>query len=148
MLSDDTFRITEAHDQEDIVADQLDLFHGVTAQTELVTLFPTVVIDPWWARGDGRPRRTRGATPRYQRMTVGELLQLRPQDIAAQNAHCYLWPRAVFLPQAHELMRAWEFPMQSEREDGDPCLVDAERAASDQRRGRVLMPRGPREGAP
>jgi N6-adenosine-specific RNA methylase IME4 len=74
--------------------------------------FATVVIDPPWAYGDrlmsGRVR-TRGAANHYAVMAYGELRDLRVADVAAADAHLYLWTTNAFMAEALVLMRAWGF---------------------------------------
>ena len=42
-------------------------------------------------------------------MSLDELKDLAVADVAADNAHMYLWTTNAFLVEAHELMAAWGF---------------------------------------
>jgi N6-adenosine-specific RNA methylase IME4 len=74
--------------------------------------FSTLVIDPPWPYSDrlmSGVRRTRGAANHYPTMALDALRALRPQDVAADNAHLYVWATNAFMVEAHELMRTWGF---------------------------------------
>lgn len=70
--------------------------------------FQTFVADPPWQYGNTS---TRGAAENhYPTMTIGELCALDiVRDKAADQAHLYLWTTAGHLPQAFEVMEAWDF---------------------------------------
>lgn len=70
--------------------------------------FKTIYADPAWPeRGGGKIRR--GANRYYKTMTVKQIKALRVRDIAADNAHLYLWCTNNYLPDALEVMKAWGF---------------------------------------
>jgi len=74
--------------------------------------FSTLVIDPPWPYGDrlmsGRVR-TRGAANHYPVMSFEAMRDLRPQDVAEPDAHCYVWTTNAFMGEALELIRGWGF---------------------------------------
>jgi N6-adenosine-specific RNA methylase IME4 len=67
--------------------------------------FRTIVIDPPW-QYSGAPERVR---PVYATMSQKELLALPVRSWADDPAHLYLWTTNADLPDAFELMEAWEF---------------------------------------
>jgi len=74
--------------------------------------FSTLVIDPPWPYADrlmSGVRRTRGAANHYDVMSFEALRALRPQDVAAPDAHCYCWTTNAFMGEALELLSGWEF---------------------------------------
>jgi N6-adenosine-specific RNA methylase IME4 len=70
--------------------------------------FRTFVADPPW-RYDG-PFPWSSVEDHYSTMTLDEMcsLDVVPEH-AADQAHLYLWTTAEHLPQAFEVMKAWEF---------------------------------------
>jgi len=42
-------------------------------------------------------------------MTLEEIKRLRVNDIAAADAHLYLWTTNAFMVESHEVARAWGF---------------------------------------
>jgi N6-adenosine-specific RNA methylase IME4 len=78
-----------------------------------------VVADPPWTYGNvnrvgiitrGRQKHLKPeAAQRYGVMSADELKALPVADLAEPNAHLYLWTTNPMLPEALELMRAWDF---------------------------------------
>lgn len=80
--------------------------------------YRTIVADPPWPqKGSGSLRGRHGwrdangsSRPMaYQTMTVDEIADLPVSDLAAPDAHLYLWTTNGFLPAAFDVMRAWGF---------------------------------------
>lgn len=87
--------------------------------------FGCIMADPPWAYSapgqfgctlEHRPNRDTtlnclgaGSRARYGAMTMEQLKSLRVQDVAADNAHLYLWTTNSFMVEAHDLARAWGF---------------------------------------
>lgn len=90
-----------------------------------MSAYATIVADPpWQYRSSGshlrnqfgaRPHsnqaesNTAGSESRYGALSVAELKRLPVADVAATDAHMYLWTTNSFLVEAHELMEAWGF---------------------------------------
>lgn len=87
-------------------------------------LFPTIVADPPWSYDDAkRPGSSKlhrpnsagtefaniGSAVRYGSMSMDELKALRVKDVAATDAHLYLWTTNAFICEAHDLARSWGF---------------------------------------
>lgn len=88
--------------------------------------YRTIVADPPWeqkggARFDGRGNDTRvrrevgtrtnsptEALP-YPTMTVAEITALPVGDLAAADAHLYLWATNRYVERAYDVIRAWGF---------------------------------------
>lgn len=71
-------------------------------------LYTTILADPPWPeRGGGKIKR--GADRHYELMTVKEIAALPVLDIAADNAHLYLWTTNNYLHDAMHVMEAWGF---------------------------------------
>ena len=62
---------------------------------------------PWNETGGGKIKR--GADKHYPLMKTRDIIALPVEEIAAQNAHLYLWTTNNFLPDALAVMKAWGF---------------------------------------
>jgi N6-adenosine-specific RNA methylase IME4 len=70
--------------------------------------FKTIYADPPWPEtGGGRIRR--GADRHYPLMSVADIMSLPVANVAADNAHIYMWTTNNFLGDAFAVMDAWEF---------------------------------------
>jgi N6-adenosine-specific RNA methylase IME4 len=69
--------------------------------------YKTIYADPPWTF---RHRTTRGAVP-YSTLSVQQLKDMGPQiqDLAATDAHLYMWVTHVHLPDALKIITAWGF---------------------------------------
>jgi N6-adenosine-specific RNA methylase IME4 len=82
-----------------------------------MTRYATILADPPWdvmagplngregfgdATGASRPLA-------YPSMTVEEIKALRVADVAADDAHLYLWTTNGYLPQSFDVVKAWGF---------------------------------------
>lgn len=87
-------------------------------------MYNTILADPPWQTKAGRPfagykvvdgtqifnsvdNRSRDLA--YSTMTVDEIAALSVGDIAAKDAHLYLWVTNQYLMQAHRVIDAWGF---------------------------------------
>lgn len=72
--------------------------------------YSTILLDPSWhfavrsTKGEGR-----SASQHYKTMTLDELKVLPVWDLAAKHCVMFMWVIDTHLPQALELMTAWEF---------------------------------------
>ena len=74
------------------------------------TQFATIVLDPPWDWGDeGDVDQFGRARPTYHTMTIDEVRALPVKDLAADNAHLYLWITNRSLPKGFDLLEAWGF---------------------------------------
>ena len=72
--------------------------------------FSTVVIDPPWDASVSDDNDIMGRSrPTYATMSLAEIAALPVGDVAAPNAHIYLWVTNRVLPLAFELLDAWDF---------------------------------------
>lgn len=81
--------------------------------------YATLVADPPWpyrtATTGRRPLPLRDPSWRgveqmgYSIMEMADLFALPVADLAAPNAHLYLWTTNAFMVEAHQLARAWRF---------------------------------------
>jgi N6-adenosine-specific RNA methylase IME4 len=79
-------------------------------QPESITRYPTIVLDPPWDWGDeGDADQFGRARPTYHTMTIDEIRALPISDLAADNAHIYLWITNRSLPKGFDLLAAWGF---------------------------------------
>lgn len=62
---------------------------------------------PWKESGGGRIKR--GADKHYNLMSTKDIMELPIINIAADNAHLYLWVTNNFLPDGLKVMEAWGF---------------------------------------
>ena len=72
--------------------------------------YATIVIDPPWDWGDeGDENQFGRARPLYQTMPLEEILALPISELAATNAHLYLWITNRSLPKGFMLLEKWGF---------------------------------------
>lgn len=84
-----------------------------------MTRYSTVVVDPPWPQKGAGPLKgghgegflgTTGSQPMpYSVMSLEEIAALPLGDIAARDAHLYLWATNGFLEDAYRVVRAWGF---------------------------------------
>lgn len=85
--------------------------------TDLHPPYATIVADPPWryeqggpyAPGGGRPFVRGLKPPGYSMMSVEEIAGIPVADLAAEDAHLYLWTTNRYMVAAHEIARAWGF---------------------------------------
>lgn len=69
--------------------------------------FGTILLDPPWKYSDTNAR---GAAERhYPTMSIAEILRLPIPDLAAVDAHVYMWATGSFLPTALSIIEHWGF---------------------------------------
>lgn len=73
--------------------------------------FRTVMADPPWHFDKGTGRGP--ATAHYPTMSLDQVADLPVVDLAAPDAHLYLWVPNTLLPQAFEVVTAWGFTYRS-----------------------------------
>lgn len=76
-------------------------------------LFDVLVVDPPWSYGKPTPERTcsRNVGARhYRTMSISDIIAVTPvANIAAPDAHLYLWTTNPKLPLAFDVMASWGF---------------------------------------
>lgn len=90
--------------------------------------FQTILADPPWrfANRTGKVAPEHKRLDRYGTMELKEIQALPVAEVAAKNAHLYLWVPNALLPEGIEVMRAWGFRYVSNiiwakrRKDGGP----------------------------
>jgi len=80
----------------------------VTMQFPTDRTYNTIYADPPWPEHGGGIIR-RGANRHYDLMSVREITELPVRDLAAGNAHLYLWTTNNYLHDAIHIMNAWGF---------------------------------------
>jgi N6-adenosine-specific RNA methylase IME4 len=78
-----------------------------------MTKYHTIVVDPPWRYkttlpGFGSLKAARSGVP-YDTLTIAEIVALPVGQLAARDAHLYLWTTGTHLPSAFEMVRAWGF---------------------------------------
>lgn len=71
--------------------------------------FGTILLDPPWRYGDKLPGPKRGAVKHYDVMTPGEIAALPIDELAAPDAHVYLWTTNSHVEDAYKILRIWGF---------------------------------------
>lgn len=84
--------------------------------------YATIVIDPPWPLhfGEDRNRQTRPSTSvkgrwrkspwrNYPTMTLEEIRTLPLKDLAAKDAHVYVWVPNRFIREVYDIVRGWGF---------------------------------------
>lgn len=90
--------------------------------------FQTILADPPWrfANRTGKVAPEHRRLDRYSTMTLDDICALPVADVAAKNAHLYLWVPNALLPEGLRVMEAWGFRYVSNiiwakrRKDGGP----------------------------
>lgn len=72
-------------------------------------VYSTIVVDPPWRYGDSLPGRGRGAAKHYETLSVEEIARLPIPDLAAENAHLWIWVTNSFVHEGFHLMAQWGF---------------------------------------
>lgn len=79
-------------------------------QVEPGATYQTIVLDPPWDWGDeGDADQFGRARPTYATMSIDQIAALPVRDLAADNAHIYLWITNRSLPKGFALLEAWGF---------------------------------------
>ncbi len=111
-LAEATRELKERGRQAKRTADAAKVEHAETPEDIIVTgaHFTTIVIDPPWDWGDeGDVDQLGRAKPTYATMPMEELLDLPIGDLAASDAHLYLWITNRSLPKGFNLLDKWGF---------------------------------------
>lgn len=90
--------------------------------------FPTIMADPPWrfANRTGKVAPEHRRLDRYSTLDLADIKALPVADVAAKNAHLYLWVPNALLPEGLAVMEAWGFRYVSNvvwakrRKDGGP----------------------------
>ncbi len=90
--------------------------------------FSTILADPPWrfTNRTGKVAPEHRRLDRYSTMTLDDICSLGVTQIAAKNAHLYLWVPNALLPEGIKVMEAWGFRYVSNivwakrRKDGGP----------------------------
>lgn len=76
---------------------------------DLTPPYSTIVADPPWGyEGRTAPWRSTSEAS-YSLMTLGEIMALPVADLAAPNAHLYLWAVLPMMAEAYRVIDAWGF---------------------------------------
>lgn len=73
--------------------------------------FATILADPPWrfANRTGKVAPEHRRLDRYSTMSLEAIKELPVSDVAAKNAHLYLWVPNALLPEGLDVMNAWGF---------------------------------------
>lgn len=90
--------------------------------------YSTIYADPPWqfSNRSGKIAPENRKLTRYDTMTLDDIKQLPVNEIAAEQAHLYLWVPNALLPEGLEVMKAWGFTYKTNliwektRKDGQP----------------------------
>lgn len=75
---------------------------------DLAPPYATIVADPPWLNRE--PRATKADARRhYPTMTLGDICDLPVVDLAARDAHLWLWSTNAVMGDAYEVVEAWGF---------------------------------------
>jgi len=89
----------------------IDLLYGIGDG-----LFQTIVADPPWDYRDPLQRgrhSSRGAENHYELMKIGNIAALPVRQLAANDAHLYLWVTNAFMVEGHQIAIAWGFTVRT-----------------------------------
>lgn len=75
-----------------------------------MTRYRTILADPPW---DIEQRGGRGAEHHYDLMTLDRIAHLPVNDLAAENAHLWLWVTNATLRHGYDVAEAWGFTVRS-----------------------------------
>lgn len=82
----------------------------VKGEPDPIRRFKTILADPPW---DVQQRGDRGAASHYQLMSVDAIKSMPVSDLAAEDAHCWLWVTNATLRTGYDVMEAWGFSPRS-----------------------------------
>lgn len=85
--------------------------------------YPTIVVDPPWDHSDGTgfnygakayggrhtPVAPKQTFPPYQHLSLEGIAALPVADLAAKDAHLYLWTTQRYLHESFHILEAWGF---------------------------------------
>lgn len=71
--------------------------------------YGTIVADPPWGYEERTPPWYSGSDPAYALMLLDEIKSLPVPEIAAPDAHLYLWATLPMMAEAYEVVKAWGF---------------------------------------
>lgn len=73
--------------------------------------FKTILADPPWrfTNRTGKVAPEHKRLDRYATMSLDDICSLPVEDVAAENAHLYLWVPNALLPEGIKVMQAWGF---------------------------------------
>jgi N6-adenosine-specific RNA methylase IME4 len=73
--------------------------------------YNVIYADPPWCQsaGNGFNYQTNDKKMPYQTMSIADICNLNVKDIAAKDAHLYIWVTNQYLPKAFEVIKAWGF---------------------------------------
>lgn len=73
--------------------------------------FATILADPPWrfANRTGKVAPEHRRLDRYSTMSLDAIKELNVSEVAAKNAHLYLWVPNALLPEGLDVMKAWGF---------------------------------------
>jgi N6-adenosine-specific RNA methylase IME4 len=91
--------------------------HDGRVFADLTPPYRTIVADPPWSYDEGWPmsnsagqKGNKGRKPlAYSTMTVDEIAALPVGDLAADDAHCYLWTTNRYLWDSFDVLAQWGF---------------------------------------
>lgn len=72
--------------------------------------FKTILADPPW---DVQQKGALGAAAHYKLMTLDEIRRMPVADLAAADAHCWLWVTNATLRAGYDVMESWGFTPRS-----------------------------------
>ena len=72
--------------------------------------YKTILADPPW---DINQRGNYGAVQKYDLMSLDRIKAMPVKDLAADNAHCWLWVTNGTLRHGYEVLEAWGFTPRS-----------------------------------
>lgn len=67
--------------------------------------FATILVDPPWQQ--------QGGERHYDTMSIHQIKAMPVSNLAAENAHLWLWTTNALLPTAYEVAEAWGFTVRS-----------------------------------
>lgn len=71
--------------------------------------FSLVIADPPWEYNDKADAGERGASHKYEVMSITDIQELKVQDICADNAVLMLWGTWPLIDEARSVIRSWGF---------------------------------------
>jgi N6-adenosine-specific RNA methylase IME4 len=83
---------------------------GQSSRKSAGPLFRTILADPPW---DVQQQGARGAQAHYRLMTLAAIRAMPVGELAAADAHCWLWVTNATLPAGYAVLEAWGFTPRS-----------------------------------
>ena len=83
--------------------------HNTENQNKATKRYKTILADPPWSINQRGKYSNRSAESHYELMSLDRIKAMPVSDLAAENAHLYLWIPNALLQEGLDVIKAWGF---------------------------------------